>query len=91
MIDRRADFDRLVKEMAADTKGIRVEPSTPLTIVEAKRMPTVSLNISLRDEIRERVSNFKAHQARFSREREEFAASQLKRMLERTPPADRNG
>jgi hypothetical protein len=90
MIDRRADFDRLVKATAADTKRIRVKPSTPPTI-EANRMPPVSLNSSLCDEIRERVSNFKAHQARFSREREEFAASQLKRMLERTPPADRNG
>ena len=41
-----------------------------------------------RDEIRQRLSNFKAHQERFAREREEFAASLLKRMLERpTCPA----
>ena len=66
-------------DWAADTKSGRVEPSTPPTI-EADRMPPVSLNSSLRDEIRQRVSNLKALQARFSREREEFASSQLKRM-----------
>jgi hypothetical protein len=65
-------------DWAADTKSGRVEPSTPPTI-EADRMPPVSLNSSLRDEIRQRVSNFEALQARFSREREEFASSQLKR------------
>jgi hypothetical protein len=37
--------------------------------------------VSERDEIRQRVSNFKAHQERLAREREEFAASQMKRML----------
>jgi hypothetical protein len=76
-----------------------VQPSLPGTVVESAtppaievgRLPPVSLPKSERDEIRQRVSNFKAHQERVAREREEYAASQLKRMLERTPPADRNG
>jgi hypothetical protein len=37
--------------------------------------------VSERDEIRLRVLNFKAHQERLAREREEFATSLLKRIL----------
>ena len=55
----------------------------PRTIIEPSRLPPVILNNSERDDIRQRVSNFKAHQERFTREREEFAASQMKRMLKR--------
>ena len=40
--------------------------------------------ISERDEIRQRVLNFKAHQERVAREREEFATSLLKSILERS-------
>jgi hypothetical protein len=39
--------------------------------------------VSERDEIRQRVANFKAHQERFIREREDFATS-LNRMLGRS-------
>jgi hypothetical protein len=85
----------------AFVKNNRVEPSTPRTILEPpapraitepSRLPPVSLPKSERDEIRERVSNFKAHQERVAREREEFAAPLLKRMLNPTPPppADRS-
>ena len=38
-------------------------------------------NNSERDEIRQRVANFKAHQQRFIRERKDYAASEWKRML----------
>ena len=60
------------------------EPAKPPAIVEPSRMPPVSLPKSERDEIQQRVSNFRAHQERFAREREEFAASLLKRMLQRS-------
>jgi hypothetical protein len=90
MTDWRADLDALVRETMALTKSVRVEPPVPRTIVEPTRMPPVSLPKSERDEIRERVSNFKAHQQRFAREREEFAASLLKR-TERSSPTGRNG
>jgi hypothetical protein len=81
MTDWKADLDALVQESMAFTKSIPVEPPMPRTIVEPNRMPPVNLNNSERDEIRQRVSNFKAHQERFAREREHFAASQLNRML----------
>jgi hypothetical protein len=55
------------------------------------RLPAVNSIDSERHEIRQRVSNFRAHQERFAREREDFARSVMKRMLARTPPADRNG
>ena len=80
MTNWKADLEALVEETMAFTKNIRVEPPMPRTVVEPNRMPPVNLN-SERDEIRQRVANFKAHQERFAREREHFAASQLKRML----------
>jgi hypothetical protein len=97
----KADLDALVQEAVALANSIRVEPATPRAnieppvpraIIEPSRLPPVSLPRSERDEIRERVANFKAHQERVAREREEFAASLLKRMLDPTPPppADRS-
>jgi len=80
MTNWKADLEALVEETMAFTKNIRVEPPLPRTVVEPNRMPPLNLN-SERDEIRQRVANFKAHQERFAREREHFAASQLKRML----------
>jgi hypothetical protein len=84
MTNWKADLDALVEETMGFTKNIRVEPPMPRTIVEPNRMLPVNLNNSERDEIRQRVANFKAHQERFAREREDFAASQLKRMLGRS-------
>ena len=84
MTDWKADLDALVQESIAFAKIIPVERPKPRTIVEPNRMPPVDLDNSERQEIRQRVSNFKAHQERFAREREDFAASQLKRMLGRS-------
>ena len=84
MTNWKADLDALVEGTTAFTKNVRVEPPMPRTIVEPNRMPPVNLNNSERQEIRPRVSNFKVHQERFAREREDFAASQLKRMLGRS-------
>jgi hypothetical protein len=71
----------LVEETIALTKSISVQsPPPPPTSVEPPAMPS----INLRDELRERVSNFKAHQERFAREREDSAASQIKRMMGRS-------
>jgi hypothetical protein len=53
----------------------------PRNIVEPNRMPPVNLNTSERDEIRQRVANFKAHQQRLIQERKGYAASEWKRML----------
>jgi len=80
MTNWKANLEARVEETMAFTKNIRIEPPMPRTVVEPNRMPPVNLN-SERDEIRQRVANFKVHQERFAREREHFAASQLKRML----------
>ena len=84
MTNWKADPDALVKEKMAYTKTICVEPPMPRAVVEPNQMPPVNLNDSERDEIQQRVANFKAHRERFAREREHFAASQLKRMLWRS-------
>jgi hypothetical protein len=81
MTNWKADLDALVEATTAFTKNVRVEPPMPRTIVEPNRMLPVNLNNSERDEIRQRVANFKAHQQRFIRERRDYAASEWKRML----------
>jgi hypothetical protein len=80
MTNWQVDLDALVEETMAFAKSIGVETLTPRTLMEPKRTPPANLNNSERDQIRQRVANFKAHQERFAREREEFAASLLKRM-----------
>jgi hypothetical protein len=60
------------------------ETAAPLTIIEPSRLPSIGLLNSERDEIRQRISNFKAHQERFTRERQEYAASLLKRTVDRS-------
>jgi hypothetical protein len=80
MVVWKANLDQLVEETMAFAKSIRVEPTLPRTIVESNRTPSVNWMESERDEIRHRVANFKAHQQRFIREREDYAASELKRM-----------
>jgi hypothetical protein len=80
MADSKIHIDVLVDETIALTKSISVQsPPRPPTRVEPASMPPVDL----RAELRERVSDFKAHQERFTREREDYAASQIKRMRKR--------
>jgi hypothetical protein len=76
----KTDLDALVEETMAFAKGVRVQLPLPRAVVEPNRLPAVNLNNSERDEIRQRVANFKAHQERFAREREDYAASLLERM-----------
>jgi hypothetical protein len=79
MTDSKVHIDLLVNETIALTKSISEQSSPPPTRVE----PVPMSSVSLRDELRERVSNFKAHQERFTREREDYAASQIKRLRDR--------
>jgi hypothetical protein len=85
MTDWNDDFDAFVQETMAITKSISVEPPIPIprTIIEPNPLPAANRNNSERDEIRGRVANFKAHQERLARDREDYAASQIKRMRER--------
>jgi hypothetical protein len=80
MTNWKADLDALVEETMAFAKSVRVEPPMLRAVVEPNRMAPANLNNSERDQIRQRVANFKAHQERFAREREDFAASLVKRM-----------
>jgi hypothetical protein len=81
MTNWKADLDALIDETMAFVKSVRVEPPLPRSIVEPNRMPSVNWMSSEREEIGQRVANFKAHQKRFLREREDFVASEWKRML----------
>jgi hypothetical protein len=76
MINWKADLNSLVDETMAFVRSVRVEPPLPHTIVEPNRMPSVNWMSSEREEIGQRVANFKAHQQRFMREREDYAASE---------------
>jgi hypothetical protein len=80
MVVWKDNLDTLVEETMAFAKSVRVEPTIPRTIVEPNRMPSVNWMESEREEIGHRVANFKAHQQRFIREREDYAASEFKRM-----------
>jgi hypothetical protein len=80
MIDWQAELDALMQETMRLTKSAGVEPLIPRAVIEPNRMSPVNLNNSERDQIRQRVANFKAHQESFAREREDFATSRLKKM-----------
>jgi hypothetical protein len=80
MTNWKADLDALIDETMAFAKRVHAETPMPRTIVEPNRMPSVNWMSSEREEIGRRVANFKAHQQRFMREREDYAASEWKRM-----------
>jgi hypothetical protein len=81
MTNWKAELDSLVDETMAFVQSVRVEPPLPRNNVEPNRMPFVNWMSSEREEIKQRVANFKAHQQRFLREREDFVASEWRRML----------
>jgi hypothetical protein len=80
MINWQAELDALMQEAVGLTKSAGVEPIIPRAVVEPHRISPVNLNSSERVQIRQRIANFKAHQERFAREREDFAASLLQKM-----------
>jgi hypothetical protein len=81
MADWKSDFDALVNETIAFAKGISHERPLPREVVERVGPKPMDWGGPEREEISRRVVNFKAHQQRFIREREDYAASVLKRML----------
>jgi N-formylglutamate amidohydrolase len=81
MVDLKADLDTLVEEAMAFAKSIRVESPMPRIVVEPNRVPSANSINSERADIMLHVANFKAHQQRLKREREDYAASEFKRML----------
>jgi hypothetical protein len=83
MADWKTDRDALVAKGMAFARTVGREPlATDLT--ERPRLEPMNWGGPQREEIRQRVSNFKAHQRRLIREREEFATATLKKM-DRSP------
>jgi hypothetical protein len=82
MADWKADLDAIVNETMALAKGISHERPLPREMVERVGLKPLDWGGPEREEISRRVANFKAHQQRFIRDREDYAASVLKRMLE---------
>jgi hypothetical protein len=93
MADWNADLDALVNETIALAKGISHQRPLPREMVERVGLKPMDLGGPEREEISRRVANFKAHQQRFMREREDYgltmtaAASQL---LQNLPHTTRN-
>jgi hypothetical protein len=81
MLDWKTDLNTLIEETKTFAKSVRVEPMMPRTVVESNRVPSVNWAASEREEIGRHIANFKAHQQRFKREREDYAASEFKRMI----------
>jgi hypothetical protein len=79
MLDWKANLETFIEQTTAFTNSVRIEPM-PRTVVEPNRLLSVNWTGSEREEISRRVANFRAHQERFMREREDYAASEFKRM-----------
>ena len=79
MSEWKAKLDALVADVEAQNwKAVRPQPQ-PKDAVERIGLKPLDYGGSERDEIRKRVQIFKAHQERFRREREEYAAAALSR------------
>jgi hypothetical protein len=83
MVAWKADLETLVENTMAFANRVRVQPPLPRTVVEPNRVPLVNWAETEREEIGRRIAHFKVHQQRFLREREDWAASELERMLAR--------
>jgi hypothetical protein len=81
MTDWKTDLDALADETMAVARTVhREQPATDL--VERPRLQPMNWGGSLREEIRQRVSIFKAHQQRLITERENYATSTLRKIVE---------
>jgi hypothetical protein len=81
MANWKTELNALVEETTAFAKSLRVVAPMACTIVSPNRIPPVKGIESERELIGQRVANFKAHQQRFMREREDYVASEWKRMI----------
>jgi hypothetical protein len=81
MANWKTDLVAFVEETTAFAKSLRVEPPMPHTIIEPDPIPAAKGMDSEREEIRQRVAKFKAHQQRLIKDRKDYAASEWERML----------
>jgi hypothetical protein len=79
MTDWKADLDALVFETMAFAKTIHRE-QMPADLIERPTLQPMNWGGPQREEIEQRVANFKAQQQRLIREREDYAASTLRRI-----------
>jgi hypothetical protein len=77
--DWKTDRDALVDEGMAFAKVVPGEAPAK-DFVERPRLEPMNWGGPQREEIRQRVSNFKAYQQRLTKEREEYATATLKKM-----------
>jgi len=77
--DWKTDRDALVDEGMAFAKVVPGEAPAK-DFVQRPRLEPMNWDGPQREEIRQRVSNFKAHQQRLTKEREEYATPTLKKM-----------
>jgi hypothetical protein len=77
--DWKTDRDALVDKGMAFAKTARRE-ALATDLAERPRLEPMNWGGPQREEIRPRVSNFKAHQQRLTKEREDYATSTLKKM-----------
>jgi hypothetical protein len=85
MSDWQAELDALIKQTTTFANSINSEIRTPRASAhQAVKLiglaPLANRNDSEREEMRKRVASFKAHQQRLIRDREEYAASVLRRL-----------
>lgn len=82
MNDWKSELDVLVAETMAFTNSLKVVVNAPQSLPEhaVERDGLSTLGGSEREEIKKRVESFKAHQERFTREREQYANSLLGRL-----------
>ena len=94
MSDWRAELDALVSETMDFARNLRSQLPVSIGMPEptrpelrgrsrsgAVRLEPMNWGRSEREEIQRRVASFKAHQQQHTRQREDYAASEWKRML----------
>jgi len=79
MANWKTDLAAFVEETTAFAKSLRVEP--PMTHTIPDPIPGVKRMDSEREEIRQRVAKFQAHQQRLIKDRKDYAASEWERMI----------
>ncbi|WP_256808138.1 hypothetical protein [Bradyrhizobium sp. Bra64] len=84
MSDWKSDLDAFVTETMAFAKSVKIEVDRPQPqpkeVVERIGLNQLDYGGKERDEIKKRVESFRVHQERFIREREDYAASMLRRI-----------
>lgn len=86
MADRKTELDAFVEEMMAYAREIRfgrpvpIDRPVPIEMSEPPPLPPIKGSRSEREEIEQRIANFRAHQRRVTREREDYAEIMLLKM-----------